>query len=157
VSSCAGLPASITWTPSSLTVTAGGSTPLNVTFAPTAAGALPAGACLSVASNDPAKPTTTLSLSGTGTAATGPAIALNPPSLGFPSVTVGKSTMLTAQVQNTGTAPLNVTGITRCTGTPTSVTWTPTAAFSVGAGLSAGVNVTFAPTTAGALPAGACL
>jgi hypothetical protein len=156
VSACAGTPTSITWTPATLAVAAGASAPLNVTFAATAAGALPAGACLSIVSNDPAQPTVTLGLSGTA-AAPAPAIALNPASLAFASVAVGSSQTLTTQVQNTGTAPLSVASVSRCAGTPTSITWTPTAAFTVAAGTSAPLNVTFAPTATGALPAGACL
>ncbi|TMB13517.1 MAG: choice-of-anchor D domain-containing protein, partial [Deltaproteobacteria bacterium] len=86
-----------------------------------------------------------------------PAIALNPASLVFQTVTVGSSKTLGAQVQNAGTAPLSVTGISSCAGTPGSMTWTPTAPFTVLAGGSVTLNVTFAPTAAGALPAGACL
>src|SRR3989442_10031819 len=41
-------------------------------------------------------------------AASAPAIVLNPNSLNFGTVTVGSPKTLTAQVQNTGTAPLNV-------------------------------------------------
>src|SRR5439155_1139877 len=158
VSSCAGTPSSVTWTPTgSFTVAAGAVASLSVTFAPTAAGALPAGACLAVASNDPAKPTVNLGVSGTATTTAAPAIALNPASLVFQTVTVGSSKTLGAQVQNAGTAPLSVTGISSCAGTPGSMTWTPTAPFTVLAGGSVTLNVTFAPTAAGALPAGACL
>src|SRR5207237_1170997 len=128
---------------------------VNVTFAPTTAGALPAGACLSIASNDPAKPTITLGLSGTGVATT-PAIALSPASMDFATVTAGTSKTLTAQVQNAGTAPLNVTGISRCAGT-TGVTWTPAPPFTVDAAGATTLGVTFAPAAAGALPTGACL
>jgi MYXO-CTERM domain-containing protein len=158
VSSCAGTPASVRWSPTaSFSVAAGGSATLSVTFAPTAAGALPAGACLTIASNDPAKPTVNLGVSGTGATASAPAIALNPSSLNFQTVTVGSSKTLTTQVQNTGTAALNVSGVSSCTGTPASVTWSPTASFSVTAGGSATLSLTFVPTSAGALPAGACL
>ncbi|OLE63228.1 MAG: hypothetical protein AUG04_06225 [Deltaproteobacteria bacterium 13_1_20CM_2_69_21] len=158
VSSCAGTPSSITRTPTGpFTVAAGGSASLSVTFAPTAAGALPAGACLAVASNDPAKPTVNLGVSGTATTTAAPAIALNPASLAFQTVTVGSSKTLGAQVQNAGTAPLNVTGISSCAATPGSITWTPAAPFTVLAGGNVTLNVTFAPTAAGALPAGACL
>src|SRR2546426_246241 len=123
VSSCAGTPSSVTWTPTGpFTVAAGGVASLSATFAPTAAGALPAGACLAVASNDPAKPTVNLGVSGTATTTAAPAIALNPASLVFQTVTVGSSKTLGAQVQNAGTAPLSVTGISSCAGTPGSQT-----------------------------------
>src|SRR5207245_1289101 len=158
VSSCAGTPSSVTWTPTgSFTVAAGANTSLSVTFAPTAAGALPAGACLTIASNDPAKPTLSLGLAGTGTNSPAPAIVLNPASLNFQMVTVGSSKTLSTQVQNAGTAPLNVTSVSSCAGTPSSITRTPTGPFTVAAGGSATLSVTFAPTAAGALPAGACL
>jgi len=159
ISPCAATPASISSSPPApFTVAAGGSSTLSVTFKPTAAGALAAGSCLTIASNDPAKPSINLPVSGTGaTPTTGPAIALNPGSLAFGTVNVGASKMLTAQVQNTGGSTLNVTRVSACTGTPASVTWTPTGSFSVPAAGSASLNVTFAPTAAGALPAGACL
>ncbi|MFL5404566.1 MAG: choice-of-anchor D domain-containing protein [Myxococcales bacterium] len=160
VTRCAGTPTSVTWSPTAaFTVAASSSTTLTVTFAPTAAGALPAGSCLTIASNDPGKPTTTLTLTGTGTTTSTPAptIALNPSSLGFGSVTAGTSKTLSAQVQNTGTASLSVTGISLCAGTPAWVTWTPASAFTVAAGQSATVNVTYAPPGTGALAAGACL
>jgi hypothetical protein len=158
ISPCAGTSGSVTWAPAApFTVAAGGSTTLSVTFAPTAAGALPAGSCLAIASNDPAKPTVNLGLAGTGASTAAPAIALNPTSLNFQTVTVGSSKTLSAQVQNTGTASLNVTSVALCAGTPTSITWMPTGPFTVAAGGSANLSVTFAPTAAGALPAGACL
>ena len=162
ISPCAGTPASISSTPPApFTVAAAGSSTLSLTFSPTAAGALPAGACVTIASNDPAKPTINLALSGTGATASpppsGPAIALNPGSLAFGTVSAGASKMLTAQVQNTGGSTLNVTRVSACSGTPGSVTWTPASAFSVPAGRSTNLNVTFAPMVAGSLPAGACL
>ena len=158
ISSCSGTPGSVTWMPAgSFTVAAGGSASLTVTFAPTSAGALPAGSCVRIASSDPAKPTIDLGVSGTGASTTGPAIALNPTSLNFQTVTVGHSKMLSAQVQNTGTATLNVTGISSCSGTPGSVTWMPTGSFTVAAGGIASLNVTFAPTAVGALPTGSCV
>ena len=158
VSSCGGTPATVTWAPTgAFTVAPGASASLGVTFAPTAAGALPAGACLAIASNDAAKPTVNLGLSGTATSTAAPAIVLNPVSLNFQTVTVGSSKTLSTQVQNTGTAPLNVTGVSSCAGTPGSVSWAPTAAFTVAAGGSASLSVTFAPSAAGALPTGACL
>jgi hypothetical protein len=138
-------------------VAAGGSTTLSLTFAPTAAGALPTGACLAITSNDTARPTVNLGLAGTATNTATPAIAFNPTSLNFQTVTVGSSKTLTTQVQNAGTAPLNVTGVSSCPGTPGSITWAPAVPFTVMAGGSATLSVTFAPKASGALPAGACL
>ena len=89
--------------------------------------------------------------------ASAPGIVLNPTSLDFQTMTIGSSKTLSTQVQNTGTSPLNVTGVSSCAGTPGSVTWAPAAPFTVAAGGSVTLSVTFAPTAAGALPAGACL
>src|SRR5256885_11830 len=163
ISPCAGTPASISSTPPApFTVAAAGSSTLSLTFSPTAAGALPAGACVTIASNDPAKPTINLTLSGTGATPPPPppgppGIASSPTSLAFGTVNVGASKMLTTQVQNTGGSTLNVTSVSACAGTPASITWTPSSAFSVPAGRSTNLNVTFAPMVAGSLPAGACL
>ena len=163
ISPCAGTPASISSTPPApFTVAAAGSSTLSLTFSPTAAGALPAGACVTIASNDPAKPTINLTLSGTGATPPPPppgppGIASSPTSLAFGTVNVGASKMLTTQVQNTGGSTLNVTSVSACAGTPASITWTPSSAFSVPASGSTSLNVTFAPTSAGTLPAGACL
>ncbi|WP_242343505.1 choice-of-anchor D domain-containing protein [Anaeromyxobacter terrae] len=158
VAPCPGTPAVFTWTPATpIAVAAGGSTSLTVTFAPTTAAALPAGACLAVTSDDPARPTVNLGVSGTGAAAPAPGIVLSPTSLAFGTVTVGTSKTLAAQVQNTGNAPLNVTGIASCAGTPAVFAWTPVAPFTVPAGGATALNVTFTPTSTGSLPAGACL
>src|SRR5207302_1996047 len=108
VSSCGGTPGTVTWSPTgAFTVAPGASASLSVTFAPAAAGALPAGACLAIASNDAAKPTVNLGVAGTATNTAAPAIALSPTSFNFQTVTVGGSKMLGTQVQNAGTAPLN--------------------------------------------------
>ena len=158
ISSCAGTPGSLTWAPAApLTVAAGGSATLRVTFAPTAAGALPAGACLAIASNDPAKPTVKLGVSGTAAGTAGPALLLEPASLDFQSVVIGAPRKLTTQVHNAGGAALDLTSIALCSGTPTTINWTPSAPASVAPGASLTLNVFYTPAAADALPAGSCL
>src|SRR5207253_1195369 len=158
VSSCAGTPSSITWTPTGpFTVAVGGVASLSVTFAPTAAGALPAGACLAMANNDPAKPTVNLGVSGTATGAAGPAIILEPASLDFQTVVLGAPRKLTSQVHNAGNAALDLTSIALCNGTPVMLRWTPSAPASVAPGASLSLEVFYTPGADGALPAGSCL
>src|SRR2546426_881826 len=158
VSSCAGTPSSITRTPTGpFTVAAGGSASLSVTFAPTAAGALPAGACLAIASNDQLKPTINLGVSGTATGAAGPAVNLEPASLDFQTVVIGAPRELTSQVHNTGNAALDLTSIALCNGTPATLSWTPSAPASVAPGASLSLDVFYTPAADGTLPAGSCL
>ena len=53
-------------------------------------------------------------LSGTGDPAASPVVTLTPTTLGFGSVTVrAQSAVQTVTVRNTGTAPLNVSAVTR--------------------------------------------
>jgi MYXO-CTERM domain-containing protein len=158
VSSCPGTPGSVTWAPAvPFTVVAGGSATLSVTFAPKAAGALPATACLAIASNDTAKPTVNLGVSGTAPGVAGPAITLEPASLDFQTVVIGAPRKLTTRVHNTGDAALDLTSIALCSGTPTMLSWTPAAPVSVAPGASLTLSVLYTPAAAGALPAGSCL
>ncbi len=138
------------FSPSSFNVAAGGSQAVAVSYAPTAVGA-DAGS-LTISSNDAANPSVSVALSGAGVAAPAPSIALNPASLSFGTVTVGGSASLTAQVQNSGTAPLTVTAIALCTSPATSPEfgWSPAAPFTVAAGGSSTLTVTYTPTGAGA-------
>jgi hypothetical protein len=124
-------------------VAPGGSTTLSVTYAPTAASA-DAG-CLTIASNDPARPTVNLSVAGNGAAATAPVIAFSPATLDFGTVTIGNTQQRTAQVQNTGTATLTVTAVAACSGAGTEFTWSVTTPFSLAPGQSAPVTVTYTP------------
>ena len=78
-----------------------------------------------------------------------PAIALVPTSLDLGTVTVGSSATLTTDIQNTGTADLNVTEIARATGTSTEFAFSPPAPITVAPGGSQTLTVTYAPTDAG--------
>ena len=145
-----GTSAEFTFSPSSFNVAAGGSQAVTVTYAPSAVGADTGS--LVVSSNDASNPSVSVALSGTGVAAPAPNIALSPPSLSFGTVNVGGSASLTTQVQNTGTAPLIVNAIALCTSPATSPEfgWSPGAPFTVAAGGSTTVTVTYTPTAAGA-------
>ncbi|MFH1566748.1 MAG: choice-of-anchor D domain-containing protein [Gemmatimonadota bacterium] len=121
-------------------VAAGGSLVVNVTFTPTASGAQPA--TLTFTHNAAGSPTS-VPLSGTGTS---PSLSLSPASLAFGPVTVGSSSSLALTIFNTGGAPLDVTSVTSSDGQ-----FTPDATnFTIAAGGNSTVNVTFAPSGAGA-------
>lgn len=77
-----------------------------------------------------------------------PAIAVSPASLAFGNVDVGASGALNLTVSNGGTATLNVTAVSRCSGTSTEFGATP-ASFSVAPGGRATVVATYAPTASG--------
>ncbi|MGE5892916.1 MAG: choice-of-anchor D domain-containing protein, partial [bacterium] len=66
--------------------------------------------------------------------AAAPDVNLNPASVDFGTVTTGSSVTVSAEIQNLGTADLNVTGITRCVGTSPEFTWSPALPFTVAAG-----------------------
>ncbi|MCZ7624510.1 MAG: choice-of-anchor D domain-containing protein [Candidatus Methylomirabilis sp.] len=77
-----------------------------------------------------------------------PAISLNPASLTFGTVNTGSTVTLTAQIRNTGTATLNVTGIARAAGTSTEYTFGPAAPLTIPVGGSNTLSVTYTPTDA---------
>ena len=119
---------------------------ITVRFSPTAAGAQPGN--LTITSNDPANPTVSITLTGNGVAATvqQPAIETTPAELAFATVTVGQPKDLMLTVRNTGTAPLNVTGITSSNPLFT-ITGASTA--TVGPAGQQNFTVRFSPTAAG--------
>lgn len=96
-----------TFTPATLTIPAGGSGTLNVTFAPTAVG--PVNATLSANTNDPLTPTISVALTGTGTAPPPAIVVATSFPLGVVRVNTTSSQGLT--VQNAGGLPLNVSAI----------------------------------------------
>jgi len=81
----------------------------------------------------------------TVSAAAAPSIGINPTALDFGTVTVGSNVTMTTQVQNKGTATLNVTGITPCSGTSSEFTWSPSSAFTVAPGGNVVLSVDFKP------------
>ena len=125
---------------------AGANCAINVTFRPTAAGAR--AASLSIASNDPVRPTITVAVTGTGIAATA---AVTPASLAFGNQMI--NTTSAAQgvtLSNTGTAALTITGITIAGTNPGDFARTTTCGASLAAGANCAINVTFRPTVVGA-------
>jgi MYXO-CTERM domain-containing protein len=147
LAACTGTSAEFAWSPAGpLAVAPGQSVTLTVTYTPTAVGV--DSGCIAISSNDAASPVVNLGLSGTGAAQAIPAIALDPGSLDFGTVTVGSTAAKTTLVRNAGTGPLQVTGVTPCAGTPARYTVSPAGPFSVAAGQSATLTVTYAPTAA---------
>jgi hypothetical protein len=123
-------------------VAAGASRDVTVRFSPTAAGAQTG--TLTVASNGGSG---TVSLSGSGTAASAAAIAVEPTSLDFGSVTVGQTRELPITVRNTGNAMLSMSAITASNARFSA---TPAGAFDLAPGATREVTVRFSPTAAGA-------
>jgi hypothetical protein len=86
-------------------------------------------------------------------AAAAPAIALDPDTLGFGSVTVGTtSAPRTSEIRNTGTATLTVTAIALCAAPATSAEFafgSPALPLEIAPGASATVSVTYAPEDVG--------
>lgn len=140
-------------TPASFNVAAGGSVSVTVTFSPTAVAA--ANGNLTVSSNDTATPTVAVAVTGSGVAAPAPNIALSPATLAFGTITIGGQASLTTQIKNLGTAPLDVTSIALCSGTPARFTWSPGAPFTVAPNGSSSLTVTYTPS--GAVTDSGCL
>ena len=79
-----------------------------------------------------------------------PDISLDPSSLDFGTVNIGDAPTLATQVQNIGTADLNVTGIVPCAGTSTEFTLSsPALPFTVAASGSETLSVVYTPTDTG--------
>lgn len=129
------------------TITAGQSATMALSFQPTAAGA--ATASLSITSNDPTTPTATVTLAGTGsTNATGQ-LQANPTSLSFGNVSTGSSASQSITLTNTGTAAVQIAGIT-VSGAGVTATGVTTPA-NLNPAATATLNVVFAPTAAGSV------
>lgn len=132
------------------TLAAGASCTVTISFKPATIGALTA--TLNVVDK---AGTQTVSLSGTGTAATNPAVTLSPASLTFASTTVGATTAAqVVTIKNFGTAALTlfsetITGI-NATSFLKSAT---TCGTSLAVAATCTVSVEFKPAAAGALTA----
>jgi hypothetical protein len=127
------------------TISAGQSAPVAVTFTPTSAGTVQGS--ITLTSNDPANPTSTVSL--TGTASTTPAgqLTSNPTSLSFSPVSAGSNTSKTITLTNSGTISVQISSITAA-GNTFSVSGV-TAPLTLNASQVATLSVKFAPTAAG--------
>lgn len=124
-----------------LTLSAGQSIDLSVTFAPTSTGSI--GAKVTFASNG-SGPILKLQLGGTGV--TSAVVVANPSSATFGQVPVGTSSTLAVTLTNNGSGSSTLTAL-QTTGTGFTVNGPPLP-LTLGAGQSVTLNVTFAPLSA---------
>ena len=129
-----------------MTLHAGGSTSITLTFAPTGSGSF-TGSVTFVTTG--AQGTVSLPLSGTGVAPTPGSLSANPTSVGFGSIQVGSSSSQSETVTNTGGTTVNISQA-NVTGSVFSVTGL-TLPTTLTAGGSVTFTVKFAPTSAGTL------
>jgi|GEM_PF-4968024 len=137
--------AAYTASPDTLSVPAGGSRSVAVTFAPTQGGFFPAQ--IRISSNDPARPTATVFVSGVGAAAPPPEIEVTPRLLNFGNVVQGRSRTLSVIVTNVGGGTLRVVNVV----TSHEDFTVSEATFSLTAGQEKVLTVTFLPSRSGAI------
>ena len=129
-----------------LTLNAGQTTSLSITFAPAATGN--ATGSLSVIHGDSVSPLT-ISLSGSGVQPTGSQITLNPIAVGFGSQTLGTTSVAqSVAISNTGTSSVTLTGY-KLSSTSFVFASTPPAPLSLQPGETTHLSVSFTPNTAG--------
>jgi ASPM-SPD-2-Hydin domain-containing protein len=146
VGRCAGTSTEYAWSPAApFTLVPGGSAALLITYSPT--DTIADFGCLTITSNDPAKPAVSIGLAGIPAATAAPVISLGTGTaqLLFGQVTVYSSVTRTVLVMNTGSADLNVSSIGSCVGTSTEYTWSPDAPLTIVPGGSATLFVTYSP------------
>ncbi len=129
------------------TLAVGQSLTVQVAFSPQTAGSVTGN--LTINSNSTTGPTSTVSLAGTGVAATIPTLSLSTTALSFGSVTEGASAKQTLTLSSTGTAAVTVSSVSAA-GTDFTVVG-GTFPVSLNPGASTTVTVQFAPTTTGTL------
>ena len=128
-------------------VGAGASQVATIRFSPTSAGTQ--SGTLTIASNDPAKPSLTMNVTGNGAgSAQAPAIDVTPSSLDFGSVTTGQTKDLTLTMRNNGNATLTVNSVT--SSNPQFAMVQLSTPFNVGAGSFQLAIIRFSPTSSGA-------
>ena len=130
-------------------VSAGGNCRVDVVFAPTSSGAKSAAVTIV---HNASGGTTTVALSGSAGAAT-PTISLSASTLSFATVPLGStSAAQTVTLSNTGSAALNITGLTAGGSNPGDFTrgGTCVAGGTVAAGANCTITYTFAPAALGA-------
>jgi hypothetical protein len=124
---------------------------ISVKFAPTAAGTLTAS--LNVADNAAGSPQS-VSLSGTGTGGTAPIVSLTPATVTFATTKVGAtSAAKVVTLKNTGTATLDISGITISGTDASSFSDTTTCGSTLAAAAKCTISVKFSPAAAGTLTA----
>lgn len=130
-----------------LGIAAGGSTVLTVRYAPIAAGA--GSGTLAITSNDSAKPTVNVTLSGTGVVPLAPVIGVTPATLAFGNVLRGTNATLSVTVTNTGNAALSVTNLTVTGTAELNLVTPPSLPLNINAGGSTKLNVRYTPSNTG--------
>lgn len=130
-----------------MTISAGQSAQATVTFSPTATGA--ATGSISIVSNDPANPTVSVPLTGTGSAAPTGQLSASPTSLSFGSVAIGNNPAQQVTLTNTGNAAVQVSKIT-ASGAGFAVSGM-TAPATMNPSESITLSVNFTPTAAGSV------
>ena len=127
------------------TISAGQSATIAVTFDPASTGN--ATGSLAITSSDPANPTVTIPLSGTGTSTATGQLGANPASLNFGTMTTGTTSSKKITLTNTGTASVNISAVSAIgTGLKLSGITTPA---TLSSSQSATLDVTFAPSATG--------
>ncbi len=127
------------------TIGPGSAYPVTIRFSPATSGSQ--SGTITIASNDPAHPTVTVNVQGTGGAPNAPAISVSPASLDFGSVTLGQFKELTLQVSNIGTATLNVTSLGGSSGQFTKQSGNLPGTIAPGG--SVNMTIRFTPASAG--------
>lgn len=131
-----------------VTIQAGSSASLTVTFEPAAAGSV--SGSVSITNNATSSPVV-ISLAGTGQSSGSVGISVSPTSLAFGSVPDGSNSTLPITISNTGSEDLSVTGLAMSS---SNYTWTgPSIPLTIAAGKNTNFNIEFAPKTAGSIPA----
>ncbi len=126
------------------TVAAGASCTFSVTFTPTALGNR--SSTINITDNATGSPQQ-VTLAGTGF---GPMVTLNPTSLSFGNLNVGKTSGAKGiQLKNTGNATLTISGIAIIGTNATDFAQTNNCPGSLAAGAQCNINVTFTPTAFG--------
>jgi hypothetical protein len=142
--------------PATLTVPAGGTASIGVTFKPTATG--PASGTLTFLTDDPATPNVSVALTGTGTPEPPPTVSVSPSAVNFGAVPLQYFVGVAVTVANTGpcedlAVTLTVTGtdFLLTTGDPTTLPpGNPPISDTIAASTSKSYTVVFAPTATGA-------
>jgi hypothetical protein len=129
------------------TISAGQSAQATVTFSPTTAGA--ASGSISIVSNDPANPTLSVPLTGTGTSAPTGQLTASSTNLSFGSVAVGAISTQQVAITNTGNAAVQISKIGLSGAEFTFAGMTAPATLNPSE--TGTLSVNFAPTAAGNL------
>ncbi len=141
---CADTAYTVTAPPTPFTIGAGARIEITVRFSPQAGVTVLSKA--TVASDDPNKPSLTVTLAGTGQTSAAASIGVAGGPLDFETVETGKWKDLPVTISNSGGAGLTVTGLTFDNSVFSTSTGAP---FTVAAGGNKVIDIRFSPTAAG--------